>query len=83
MEDRITDKINLITKMNQMYTYLAERIEKQGWDIPVNKNIIGRNKELFAVESTYNEGYKMTLWAHLSYVIPNLPLKDENLSLPK
>jgi len=26
MEDRLADKINLITKMNQMYSYLAERI---------------------------------------------------------
>lgn len=40
--------------MNEMYKHLSERIATSGIILPVNKNIIGRNKELNAVESVYD-----------------------------
>lgn len=83
MEDRISEKINLIEKMNEMYKHLSERIATSDIVLPVNKNIIGRNKELSAIESMYDENYKMTLWAHKTYILKNEPLILCNGSLPK
>lgn len=54
-----------------MYYSLKEKVDKSGVDVPVNKQIIGRNKELIALESIYDEYYKITLWSHLTYVLPN------------
>lgn len=38
---------------------------------PPNKFIIGRNSEINAEESIYTDDYKMTLWAHTTYILPN------------
>lgn len=54
-----------------MYYSLKEKVDKSEVDVPVNKQIIGRNKELIALESIYDEYYKITLWSHLTYVLPN------------
>ena len=57
--------------MTEMHNFLRNKIKSEQIDLPVNKKIIGRNKDLYAVESIYNEDCKMTLWAHLTYVLPN------------
>lgn len=84
MEDKIADKTVKVTNMVTMFNYLVEKTKTLPLDLPVNKLIIGRNRDLYAIQSTFTQDYKMTLWAHLTYILPNLPLNNNtNHSLPK
>lgn len=83
MEESVADKAAKITSMLEMYNYLVAKTKSEGLELPVNGKIIGRNKDLYAIESVFDEQYKMTLWAHLTYTLPNLPALTSNHSLPK
>lgn len=78
MEEIATEKANRVSAMLEMFNYLVTKVKSEGLELPVNKKIIGRNKDLYAIESVYNEEYKMSLWAHLTYILPNLPTAQAN-----
>ena len=51
--------------------------------LPVNRLIIGNNKECKMVASIGKAQYEMALWAHHTYILENLPTGTMNKSLPK
>lgn len=49
MEDKIADKTMKVTNMITMYNYLVEKTKTLPLDLPVNKLIIGRNRDLYSI----------------------------------
>jgi len=73
----------IYNKFLEIYQIILHKIQMQTFELPPNRKIIGRNKELETVLSIYNEQYTLTLWRHCTYILPNLPNNGVNKSLPK
>jgi hypothetical protein len=66
-----------------MYKIFEQKMSDAKLDFPVNKYIIGKNKNLDIKTSIGNADYEMALWEHTTYVLENKPNGFFNESLPK
>lgn len=48
-DDIKVDKQAFYNKYIEVYQFIVQKIKMENFDLPINKNIIGRNKELVAI----------------------------------
>jgi hypothetical protein len=52
-------------------------------ELPVSKKIIGKNVQVVLRETVVEDAYRIEVWAHETYVLPNRPYGLGNLELPE
>lgn len=80
----IDNKSETISIMNLLYYSLLDKISSYANVLPIQKWIIGKDVKIENIDKLIDEGrYEINLALHQTYVLPNLPEKDENKSMPK
>lgn len=79
------DKNVLFDKLTKLTEELKVKLHShpQYAHLPVNKYVIGKNAQLTQAETLVCPAARVIMHTHLTYVLPNLPEGNANLSLPE
>lgn len=79
------DKTILSEKLGKLIDEYKQKAGQKAvfCQLPVNKRIIGKNSQVLLRETVEEADFRIEMWAHETYVLPNRPFGSGNLELPE